>query len=76
MNKEEGTDQPNDLNLNTPNQDLRLAVQEHVNNKPGPKPREAKTITIEGEGKVVGQRQKTHTECRCIQTGSNWLQGH
>ena len=47
-----------DLDLNTPNQDLRLAVQEHVNNKPGPKPREAKAITIEGAGKLVG-RDKT-----------------
>ena len=58
MNKEEGTDQPNDLNLNTPNQDLRLAVQEHVNNKPGPQPKQDTTITVEGEGRVVG-RDKT-----------------
>jgi len=58
MSTEAGTDQPNDPNLSTPNQDLRLAVQEHVNNKPGPKPKEASTITIQGEGKIIGRDKK------------------
>ena len=64
MSNEAGSDQPPDHttiempDLSTPRQDLVLDCQEHVNNKPGPKPRKSSKITIETEGKVVG-RDKT-----------------
>jgi len=64
MQNEAGPDQPKDPqpiempDLSTPGQDLVLECQEHVNNKPGPKPRRSSKITIETEGKVVG-RDKT-----------------
>ncbi len=58
MSTEAGPDLPNDPNLATPNQDLRLAVQEHLHNKPGPKPKDPHEITIETIGKCVGRDKK------------------
>lgn len=63
MNNEASVNDPlNDQDiekiLETPNQDLRLNVQAHVNNKPGPKIKQDTTITIEGLGKVVGRDKK------------------
>ena len=65
MTTEAGSDHPNDptevamaVNMATPNQDLRSAVQEHVHNKPGPKPRDPHDITIETTGKCVGRDKK------------------
>jgi hypothetical protein len=61
---EAGPDQPPDqdtvesVDLSTPKQDLLLDCQEHVHNKPGPKPREPGPITIETEGKVVGRDKR------------------
>ena len=62
MSTEAGTDQPKDQPIEellaTPKQDFVLDIHEYVHNKPGPKPKETKKITIETEGKTVGRDKK------------------
>ena len=65
---EAGTDQPQDhlpetntipdTELATPKQDFMLNIQEHVHNKPGPKPRDPHPINIETVGKCVGRDKR------------------
>lgn len=72
MSNEAGPDQPKpqdpqqtpDLPIPQPDpadlrdQELRTAIQEHAHNKPGPKPKENETITIQTEGRVVGRDKR------------------